>query len=173
VWAVGALFLSLVPAYAGDLLDTDNLAVLGALGGVMFGASCTTQIVGQRRTLSPARAQPLGLVVVVAGLVLLVLSFPTGSLALILGASLLTGAGHGFTFLGAQADINRLAPPERRGEVTAAFATAVYLCVALPVIGLGLLTQVCSLQAAVAVFSLVMGSVSLMAALWHVRRRPQ
>ena len=137
VWAVGALFLSLVPSYAGELLDTDNLAVLGALGGVMLGASCVTQIVGQRRAMSPARAQPLGLVVVMAGLVLLVLAFPAGSLALILGSALLTGAGHGFTFLGAQADINDLAPPERRGEVTAAFATAVYLCVALPVVGLG------------------------------------
>jgi MFS family permease len=103
--------------------------------------------------------------------VLLVLAFPTGSLALILAASLLTGAGHGFTFLGAQADINDLAPPERRGEVTAAFATAVYLCVALPVVGLGLLTQTYSLQTSVALFSLVVGLVCVVAAVWHLRGR--
>jgi MFS family permease len=171
VWAVGALFLSLVPSYAGELLDTDNLAVLGALGGVMLGASCVTQIVGQRRAMSPARAQPLGLVVVMAGLVLLVLAFPAASLALILGSALLTGAGHGFTFLGAQADINDLAPPERRGEVTAAFATAVYLCVALPVVGLGVLTQTYSLQTSIALFSLVVGATCLVAAVWHLRGR--
>jgi MFS family permease len=171
VWAVGALFLSLVPSYAGDLLDTNNLAVLGALGGLMMGTSCVTQIVGQRRAMSPRRAQPMGLVVVVAGLVLLVLAFPTGSLALTLGASLMTGAGHGFAFLGAQADINDLAPPERRGEVTAAFATAVYLCVAMPVIGLGLLTQVYSLETSVALFSLVVGALCLIAAAWHLRGR--
>ena len=31
VWAVAALFLSVVPSYAADLLDTSNLALLGAV----------------------------------------------------------------------------------------------------------------------------------------------
>ena len=36
VWAVAAFFLSVVPSYAAELLDTSNLALLGAVSAVML-----------------------------------------------------------------------------------------------------------------------------------------
>ena len=54
VWAVAALFLSVVPSYAADLLDTSNLALLGAVSAVALATSC----VGADRRPALARARP-------------------------------------------------------------------------------------------------------------------
>jgi hypothetical protein len=142
VWMVAALYLSVVPSYAAKLLDTGNLALLGAIAGSLLAASCVAQVIASRRD-GAAGAQPLGLALVVAGLVALVLAFPLHSLAALFASALLSGAGHGLAFLGAQADINELAPIERRGEVTAAFISCIYCGVATSAIGIGLIPRRC------------------------------
>jgi MFS family permease len=173
VWAVAALFLSVVPSYAGSLLDSRNLALLGAIAAIMLAASCGAQIVSQRRGIAPARAQPWGLLLLAAALGALVLAFPARSLALLVGGAVLGGAGHGLAFLGAQDAMNRLAPAARRGEVTAAFYTCVYLSVAVPIIGVGLLGLEASLFHAVAAFAAVTGATALLTAGWHVAGGPR
>ena len=75
VWMVAALYLSVVPSYAAKLLDTGNLALLGAIAGSLLAASCAAQLIASRRDRA-AGAQPLGLALVVAGLAALVLAFP-------------------------------------------------------------------------------------------------
>jgi predicted MFS family arabinose efflux permease len=172
---VAALYLSVVPSYAAKLLDTGNLALLGAIAGSLLAASCTAQLIASRRDRT-AGAQPLGLALVVAGLAALVLAFPLHSLAALFASALLGGAGHGLAFLGAQAEINELAPIERRGEVTAAFISCIYFGVAVSAIGVGLLSTTLSLRTAVTIFALVVGSTALSAIAWHVRtwlRAPQ
>src|SRR3954470_20763075 len=47
VWATAALFLSVVPSYAAELLDTSNLALLGAISAIMLAASCAAQILAR------------------------------------------------------------------------------------------------------------------------------
>jgi MFS family permease len=170
-WAVAGLYLSVVPSYAGSLLDTTNLALEGAITALTLLASCASQIVF-RRGGAPERDQSLGLTLVVVGLIALVLAFPTHSLALLLAAALVGGVGHGMAFLGAQTDLNAIAPPDRRGEVTAAFFVCVYLGVAVSAIGVGLLATLTSLYTAVAVFACVTGAACVAAILWHgaVRR---
>ena len=49
VWMVAALYLSVVPSYAAKLLDTGNLALLGAIAGSLLAASCAAQLVAARR----------------------------------------------------------------------------------------------------------------------------
>ena len=80
VWAVAACFLSVVPSYAAELLDTSNLALLGAVSAVMLATSCVAQIAA-RRSSAYARMQAIGLVLLAIGLLALVLAFPTRSLA--------------------------------------------------------------------------------------------
>jgi MFS family permease len=166
-WAVAGLYLSVVPSYTGTLLDTSNLALEGAITAVMLLASCAAQVVF-RRGGAAERDQAAGLVLVVVGLIALVLAFPAGSLALVLAAALLGGVGHGMAFLGSQADLNDIAPPERRGEVTAAFFMCIYLGVAVSAIGTGLVATATSLETAVVVFSCVTGAASVGAIVWHV-----
>jgi MFS family permease len=170
VWMVAALYLSVVPSYASKLLDTGNLALLGAIAGSLLAASCVAQLVVSRRDRS-ARAQPLGLALVAAGLVALVLAFPLHSLVALFASALLGGAGHGLAFLGAQADINELAPIERRGEVTAAFISCIYFGVATSAIGVGVLSTTLSLRAAVTIFAVAVGVTAAVATAWHLAAR--
>jgi MFS family permease len=170
-WAVAALFVSVVPSYAARLLDSDDLALLGAIAATMLFTSCAGQVLTLRARAAPEVAQPAGLALLVAGLVALVGAFPTHSLALMLAASVLTGTGHGVAFLGAQSHANELAPPERRGEVTAAFLATIYFGVAISVIGVGFVSDASSLDTAVAAFSVAIAAVSLLSISAHTRAR--
>ena len=96
------------------------------------------------------------------------LAFPARSLLVLLLAGLLTGTGHGIAFLGAQAQLNLAAPPDRRGEVNAAFYTLIYLGVATCVISTGLLTLEFALSTAVTVFAVALAAIALATAAWHV-----
>jgi MFS family permease len=64
VWVVAALYLSVVPSYASKLLDTRNLAPLGAIAASLLATSCAAQILASRRDAAPG-AQPLGLALAV------------------------------------------------------------------------------------------------------------
>jgi len=169
-WAVAGLYLSVVPSYAGALLHTSNLALEGVISALMLLASCAAQVVF-RGGGAPERDQAAGLALVGAGLVALVVAFPAHALALVLAAALLAGVGHGMAFLGAQADLNAIAPPERRGEVTAAFFTCIYLGVAVSAIGVGIVATLASLQTAVAVFAGVAGAAAAVGIVWNVAVR--
>src|SRR3954470_6447310 len=168
VWAVAACFLSVVPSYAAELLDTSNLALLGAVSAVLLATSCAAQIAA-RRSSAYARMQALGLVLLAIGLLALVLAFPTRSLVVLLAAGLFAGVGHGLGFLGGQAQLNLAAPPDQRGAVNAAFYTLIYLGVATAVISTGLLTLHYALSTAVTAFAIAVAAVSLATAAWHLR----
>jgi predicted MFS family arabinose efflux permease len=167
-WGVGALFLSVVPSYAAALLDTGDLALLGAISAGMLGVACLFQFAAQRSGLAPGRAQPAGLTLLVAGIAALVSAFPAHSLALVLTGASLAGAGLGLAYFGAQTEVNRIAPPERRGEVTAAFITCQYVFVSITAISVGLMSDAASLAAAVRAAGLAIALVAVAVAGWHV-----
>jgi MFS family permease len=170
VWATLALFLSVVPSYASALLDTTNAALLAALAALSLVASCAAQLAA-RRLVDPGRApQAVGLATLASGLVLLVAASPAHSILLLALGSLAAGAGHGLAFINAQHELNELAPPERRGEVTAAFVACVYFMVAVSVISIGLLDQVVSLRASLALVAAVLVVLAVATAVWQLRR---
>ncbi len=171
VWAIGALFLSVVPSYVAKLLDTGDLALLGAIAALMLATACAAQIVAVRRSAAPERAQVAGLAVLVFGIAALLGALPAHSLALVLAAALLAGTGLGLGYFGAQATINALAPPDRRGEVTAAFVTCIYLAVSASAITTGLLGDATSLTTAVAVVGGADAVVAAAALSWHLSAR--
>lgn len=168
VWAVGALFLSVVPSYAADLLDTSDLALLGAISATMLTIACLAQALSLRGAMTPRRAQPVGLALLIAGMAALVVAFPLHALSLVLAAAVLAGSGLGFGYFGAQAEINQLAPGDRRGEVTAAFIACVYLGVSVTAISTGLLADATSLFAAVATAGSVIAVLAATAIAWHL-----
>jgi MFS family permease len=170
VWATLALFLSVVPSYAGDLLDTKNVALLATLAALSVVASTAAQIAA-RTLVGPGRTpQAMGLATLAAGLVLLVVASPAHSLALLALGSLAAGAGHGLAFINAQQELNELAPPERRGEVTAAFVACIYFLVATSVIAVGLLDQIASLAVSLALVAAVLVALALVLAAWQLSR---
>jgi MFS family permease len=162
-WASVALFLSIVPSYAAELLKTHAIALLATVAAVALLASCVAQV------FAPRIGRHAGLVVLAAGLVGLVLAAPTRSLAALLVGAVLAGTGHGICFVDAQRELNEIAPEQRRGEITAAFIAVIYLFVASAVIGTGLLDTWFSLDAAVAAVAIALIVVSLAASAMRAR----
>lgn len=163
-WSVGALYSSVVPAYAAELLANDNLALLGTIAFLMLATAATTQAVARR--VPPRSAQAAGLIVLAVGLAALVIAFPNGSLAWLLVSAGTDGVGLGLAFLGAQTRLNQIAPPTRRAEMAAAFSVCLYLGVALPVLGVGIIADASSLFVAVLSFAVTIGAVGLVTAGW-------
>jgi sugar phosphate permease len=164
---VVALFFSVVPSFATERIGTHSLALLGAISSLVLICSSISQV-ASRDTIDPRIAQAVGLGLLTAGLAALVLASATDSAIVLIAASALAGTGHGLGFLGAQDDLNRLAPPERRGEINAALYTCIYLGIALPVIGVGILADLTTLTTAVVVFALATGAAAVSVAAWHI-----
>jgi hypothetical protein len=120
--------------------------------------------------MTPELAQLSGLVLLIAGLGALVLAFPLHTLAFVLAAAVLAGSGLGLGYFGSQAEINGLAPAERRGEVTAAFITCVYSTVSVTVISTGLLSDLTTLSTAVAIVGGAVAALAAGATVWQLRR---
>ena len=167
VWAALALFLSIVPSYAGEILSTSNLALLAAIAVLALLCSGGTQIAAQRFAGTPRRDQAIGLVLLAAGLVAIVLGAPLGSLALLAAGAATAGAGHGLAFINAQQELNEIAPAERRGEVTSAFIACVYAMVAGSVIATGVLDEWFSLAVSVGAVAVLLIVIALATAVWQ------
>jgi MFS family permease len=168
VWAALALYLSIVPSYAAELLGTHNLALLAAIAAVALVASTATQVLAQRRRASQQLSQAAGLLALALGLLGLVLAAPLHSLAFLVAGAVAAGAGHGVAVLDAQEELNDLAPPERRGEVTAAFIACIYFVVATAVISTGLLDLRLSLSHSVEAVAVVLIGGALLTAAWQM-----
>jgi|SRR5579884_375837 len=171
VWATLALFLSIVPSYAGGILQTKNLALLAAIAAIALVASSGTHLAARRLVGAGNRAQALGLVLLAAGLAGLVAASPLASLALLAAGAAAAGAGHGLAFLNAQQELNELAPDERRGEVTSAFIACIYAIVAGSVIATGVLDRWFSLSLSVGIVAVVLIVLAAAAAVWQARAR--
>jgi MFS family permease len=173
VWATVALYLSIVPSYARQLLATENLALLALIAAVPLLTSCVAQVVVQRGDGERRRDQAIGLALLVIGLATLVIAGPVHALVLLLCGAAAAGAGHGLGFLNAQQELNELAPPRRRGEVTAAFISCIYFLVATSVISSGLLDEWLSLPTAVGTVATVLAVFAAALAAWQVWRGPE
>jgi MFS family permease len=136
-WAVGGLFLSLIPSFVTVTLH-GGPALAGAVAALMFGCATVVQFTCYR--LESLRAQALGLVVMVPALVALSAADLTGTLGVLLVATVLAGTGMGLAFMGSLGDVSQIAPDDRKGDVVASYYVVVYVGTALPVIGVGALT---------------------------------
>jgi hypothetical protein len=168
VWATLALFLSIVPSYASDLLHTDNLALLALIAAVALLASCASQIAVTHLRGRAARDEAIGLSLLAGGLVALVVAAPLHSLPLMIASAICAGVGHGLAFLNAQQELNEIAPEARRGEVTAAFIACIYALLAVAVVGSGLLNEYLSLTVAVAVVAAALAVLAVVIATWQL-----
>jgi MFS family permease len=169
VWATLALFLSIVPSYASQLLRTDNLALLALIAALALVASCASQIIVTYLRGRAARDEAIGLTLLAAGLAALVVAAPLHSLPVMIASAICAGVGHGLAFLNAQQELNEIAPQQRRGEVTAAFIACTYSLLAVAAVGSGLLNEYVSLTAAVGVVAAALAALALVVALWQAR----
>jgi MFS family permease len=158
-FAAFGLFTSLAPTFLAQSLQHPSKALAGAAAFIVFASAAVVQVVLARR---PRRELVLnGTAVTLAGLALVVLALwlPTPSLALFLIGGVAFGAGAGSVFKGAVATVVAVAEPGRRAEALSGLFLAGYIGLAVPVVGLGLLTQQVEPRVALLVFAAVLAAL--------------
>ena len=152
-FAVFGLFTSLAPAFLSGPLHHSSLALAGATAFAVFAAAVVSQSL--IRTQSPRPIVAAGILVMVAGLAVLVVSvwLSAPSLVMFLVGGVITGAGAGALFKGVVAMVAIDAPADRRAEALAGMFLAGYIGLSLPVMALGVMTQYLSPRLSLLIFA--------------------
>jgi MFS family permease len=161
-WALAGLFQSLGPTLVIVLLHGSNSAVAALVVSAFLGASAVAQLSLRRL---PIRGLTLaGLVLMPPAIAVLIVALLEKSLALFLVGAVLGGLGQGLAYLGGQSLVERVAPPEQRGEIFSAYLIVVYVGGATPTLCLGFVAKAFGLNAGVIGYGVVVGMVTIVAA---------
>jgi MFS family permease len=136
-FAANGLYAGLSGLFLATTLHHPSLALSGASLFLLFSCGVVSQLATVR--LQASRVLALGTTSMLAGLVLLVVSvrLSAPSLALFLIGGALIGAGSGAVFKGTTGIVLEASPPESRVAMTSALLIALYVGLAVPVIGAG------------------------------------
>ena len=123
-WAVAYVVLALVPSYTADALGGSNLLVDGTAAGSLLLVAAAAQ--AACRSWGTGRAQALGLIGLITGLIGLIAAGAAGSAAVLFGAIAVAGAGQGLAFMGGIRRVNEIAPAGQRAGTVALFYVLTY-----------------------------------------------
>lgn len=171
-WSVLGVLLALGPKLVAELLDGGGHL---AGGTIMFTTvvAATAASVAVRHA-EVRRATIGGSLVLAVGMTAMAASLSSGSLALLLAAGAIAGAGFGVAFLGALRALTRVVPEHHRAETMAAFYLVAYGSNALPALAAGVALAHFALLPTFRVFALAVGLVALAAAVaaWRAPAPP-
>jgi MFS family permease len=157
-FAVIGLFTAVAPAVLGQQLGVTSPAAVGAIVFSVFAASTVGQtIVGVLGQDVSLRAGCAGLI---AAMGLLALSLGFSSLALLIVAALVSGLGHGLGFRAGLAGLNENAPAHLRAQIASSYFVVAYVGIAIPAIGVGVLTELVGLRSAGFAFAAAVAVIS-------------
>jgi MFS family permease len=157
-YAVIGLFTAVAPAVLGEDLGVTSPAAVGAIVFSVFAASTAGQtVVGALGQDVSLRAGCAGLI---AAMGLLALSLGFSSLALLIVAAVVSGLGHGMGFRAGLAGLNESAPSGLRAQIASSYFVVAYLGIAIPAIGVGVLTELIGLRTAAYVFAAAVAVIS-------------
>jgi MFS family permease len=170
-FSANGLFAGLSGLFLATTLHHPSHALAGAALFLLFACG----VVSQLATLQASRMLALGTVSMLAGLALLVVSvrLSTPNLAMFLVAGALIGAGSGAVFKGTTGVVLEASPPESRVAMTSDLLIALYIGLAVPVIGAGVALDLgASAPSTVLGFAILVG-LGVVVAGWALRGRRQ
>ncbi len=145
-FALFGLFSAVAPTFLASVLHQTSPALAGGVVFVLFASSAVGQL-AVPRIPGPA-ALPAGCAGIIAGALLTGAALAASSLGLLIAGAIVAGTGQGIAVGAGLAALNTKTPAEHRGEVDSSYFVAAYAGVSIPIIGVGLLSQVISLRSA-------------------------
>jgi MFS family permease len=170
VFSLSGLFAALTPTLL-ERLDQTNSAVAGAAVLGYYSIGALTEVLLRR--LASHAAMLAGLGALLGALTLVVLAPPEHSLAILLGGMAIGGFSQGMGFRGSLQVVNQIAPPQQRAAMLAMYFVVGYVGLALPVVGIGILSQLVNPLVAHIVFAVVVGVLAVGAIVVGIRYRPE
>ena len=134
VWALGGFYLSLGPSMIRSVTGSEIAASFAVCINTLSAAAAIWTL----RSRAPRAMLQFGGSGLLAGVALLLVGAHLQSLPLVLGASVVAGAGFGVGFQGALRSVIPLAEPHERGALISAIYIASYLAFSMPAIAAGM-----------------------------------
>ena len=152
-FSVFGLLTSLAPSFLAGTLHEPSHALAGAISFAVFATAALAQALTASRP--PQQLLAAAIPALLAGLALLTIAvwLPSPSLGVFLAGDVVVGIGSGLMFKGAIATASEVSSQEHHAETLAGVFLAAYLGLAVPVIGLGALTQIASTGVSLLVFA--------------------
>ena len=150
----------MAPTFLRDVLHQDNYAVAGVVVFVLFGVAAITELCAGR--LNDRKVASFGLALFLLVLALIVLGLSQASFGVFLAGTAVGGIAVGCVFMGSLSTANRLAPPERRGQVVSSYFVFCDLGLTIPVIGVGVSAQYFGIFRSVLVCAIALAVLSVL-----------
>ncbi|WP_110642049.1 MFS transporter [Salinicola sp. CPA57] len=144
---------SVTPAFLGRELGHHNPALIGFVAGLLFIASTVGQMLQGR--LPEARRLPIGCGVLLIGVLLIAWGIGAKTLTGFIVGPAVAGIGQGIAFRAGLGAIAAASPAEHKASVVSTFFVVAYIAISLPVIGIGVVASVVSLQLTGLLFALL------------------
>lgn len=157
-FAVAGLFSAIAPSLLASLLNIPNHACAGLLVFALMGMTAVGQIVVRRFSRASALFASCALLLI--GMAMLAAALELRSSALLFGSAIVEGLGMGLGIGSGLAEINERIH-ERRGEVSSAYFVLLYVGLAFPVIGVGVLAAHVGLRNAGLTFAAIIAAILL------------
>ncbi len=156
-FAVGGLFMAVVPSFLGKVLHQPSHALAGVMVFALFVVSTIGQVALAGRF---GRWEfPGGCAGLVAGMGLLAAGLAAKSLAIMIAATIVCGLGHGVCFREGLQAINTRTPAQHRAGVASTYFIVLYIGISLPVVGEGIAAAGLGLQTAGIAFSIAVAAI--------------
>jgi len=168
-WSMGALYLSLGPSIAGQLLGLHSHLVEAVVVAVFTGAGAVGAVAG--RDAAPRRVMLVGAAALAVGTALIVVGTATASVPAYLVGTVVAGTGFGGGFLGAFRSLAVLAEPEQRAELLATVYLVNYLAFSVPAVVAGLLVSSLGLRTTALGYGAIVVALALSVLLTQAVRR--
>jgi MFS family permease len=164
-------YAALVPSVLADSLSETSAAVGGLVVAELFLVAALANLALRRLKSRPAMRAGLGLLP--PGLLCLVLAQTIPSLLILLLGTGLSGIAAALAYRGSLAEVNEMAPGDRRAELVSSYYLCCFFGNSVPVIGAGTLATVTgSLESASMVFAGVIALLALGALAMSWQKRP-
>lgn len=154
-FAVSGLFSAVVPTFLVRVLHDSNHAIPGLLVFLLFALSAIGQLAVNR--VEKKFALPLAAAALLAGVLCLAAAISQQSLLLFFISAAVAGFGQGLGIGFGLAEINEEVE-EHRGEVSSTYFVLLYIGLAIPVIGVGFLSEAIGLIDAGLIFCAFVGA---------------
>jgi MFS family permease len=161
-WAAGAFYQAFVPALVEGQLHTRSPLVVGLVFAAYMGPSVLGAPLGGRFT--PARAQRLGMIAFLAGMIGIITAIATGTLVLFIAATIVAGAAQGIAISAATRGLLRGSTLADRAPIFSVIYLLCYSGATIPALIAGQLSHSFSLPQ----IALGYGGLALVATLFTV-----
>ena len=168
--ALVGFYAALGPSMIREALHLTNRALSGAAVAELFVVAALAILASRR--LAARRAMLAGLGLVPVGLALLVAAQRLGSMPVLLLATTVCGVAAALGYRGSLQVVNELAPADRKAEVVSTYFLCGFMGNALPVIGVGVLSQAAGARMADMTFAGVVSAIAVLALVAGAAAKP-